>query len=643
MKITLGRSADGNTIEITSEQLDHHLYMLGKSGMGKTSCLCNICTDLMRAEPKAGLCVIDPLGALVEEIKRRIPDHRVNDVILFEARDQEYPFSLNPFAPEPPAHLLGQWADHVMSIFQLICDDADWNSRTKQALRNIVITLLSRSKIEGPMGEEWPAALDEVSALLNLEVEEDGDKPRWRKRVTSYRGGFYSSLEESGQIPVLRFWREFYDKVMTPRPKADISAAIGGAADQHLANPIVRNIVGQTQTKINFLDVMDEGKILLVDLSGIGDDSANFLGSVIMAQLASSTLQRERYAEPHFYIVADELYRYGNEAFRYISRQGRNFNVHLIAAQQDQTDMRPWQRGLMGNASNRLYFQLVPSDAMEQAREFDCTPPLAEFEFRQRFRLRLGEGARVLRDNGRAAIDVFRRIRDGESVAPHEQVVARKWLSTYSIWSRRPRVKAAFQRMAESEHLEVDDKWIQSLEEAHVKLEARDEDDFDTFIQDQMVYPETRGTFHYNYPPGGGVGESVSSEIGARYEITAGRSRSYSDLYQQIANDLTHLPRQHAKCQLAALDDDPPIEATVKIRQLEPESADWAQRWASIKERSQREYSRPVEEVEEEAKRRATIMRRAVETWHSQNGGSREYHADGDGLKSANGDPLVQR
>ena len=292
MKMLLGYSVDGQPVEITLEQLAHHLYMLGKSGMGKTSALCNMSIDLMETEPIVGLCVIDPLGALVEEIKRRIPEDRASDVILFEASDQEHPFALNPFAPEPPAHLLGQWAEHVMSIFQLICDDADWNSRTKQALRNIVITLLSRDRRAGLLGEDWPAALDEVSALLNLQADEDGGKPAWKRTGPTYRGIFYAWLEESGQIPVLRFWREFYDRVMTLRPKAEVSAAIGGATDQHLANPIVRNIVGQTQTKISFLNVMNQGKILLVDLSGIGDDSANFLGSVIMAQLASATLQR---------------------------------------------------------------------------------------------------------------------------------------------------------------------------------------------------------------------------------------------------------------------------------------------------------------------------------------------------------------
>ena len=125
--------------------------------------------------------------------------------------------------------------------------------------------------------------------------------------------------------------------------------------------------------------------------------------------------------------------------------------------------------------------------------------------------------------------------------------------------------------------------------------------------------------------------------------MTEGRSRLYSDVFQEIANELTHLPRQHAKCKMAGLDDAPPAEAIVRILELRAENPRWLETWETIKKRSQQEYSRPVEEVEEEAKRRDSIMSRAVETWHSQNGDSREYHADGDGLKSANGDPLVRR
>ncbi len=708
MAILLGYSEDGQPVEITLDQLAHHLYMLGKSGMGKTSCLCNICTDLMRAEPKDGLCVIDPVGALMEEIKRRIPDHRVNDVILFEARDQDYPFSLNPFAPEPPAQLLGQWADHVMSIFQLICDDADWNSRTKQALRNIVITLLSRSKIEGPMGEEWPAALDEVSALLNLEVEEDGDKPRWRKRVTSYRGGFYSSLEQSGHIPVLRFWREFYDKVMTPRPKADISAAIGGAADQHLANPIVRNIVGQTKTKINFLDAMNEGKILLVDLSGIGDASADFLGSVIMAQLASATLQRERYAEPHFYVVADELYRYGNEAFRYISRQGRNFNVHLIAAQQDQTDMRPWQRGLMGNASNRVYFQLVPSDAEEQAGEFDTTPPSTKVmepiyqptsahseswvagvrimdrleRYQQALEAWRSSGGKALVDGAVAEQDVLTFITwaldaTGEplyAMVPgddeYDEVVAKhickattphatEWAGSFVGHGHHYDGYLLTHGLPALETQGGLETWMSATRPPDIALETTEralarvrswmsvlaggETVFVQSPDEDRKVPVARpdgwnseGRLNHNIEQARLRGKTVYLEVDRQL-------RSHADVEREVANELTHLPRQHAKCKLAALDDDPPMEATIKTRQLGPENAEWKQRWASIKERSRRKYARPVDEVEEEAKRRDGVMRRAVETWHSEDGAPREYHADGEGLKSANGDPLVRR
>jgi hypothetical protein len=708
MNILLGYCADGGPIEVSEEQLAHHLYMLGRSGMGKTTCLCNICLALMDVNPKVGLCVIDPLGALVEVMKRRIPDHRRRDVVLFEARDRKHPFALNPFAPKPPEDMLGQWASHVMSVFQLMCEDGEWNSRTKQTLRNIIITLVSRNTKGGPLGEDWPAALDEVSPILTLQAEDDGDRPRWRQTVTPYRSIFYSTLEEAGHIPVLRFWRDLYDKVMTLRPKAEVSAAIGGNTDQHMANPIVRNTVGQTQTKINFLDVMNEGKILLVDLSGVGDDSANFLGSVIMAQLASATLQREAYAEPHFYIVADELYRYGNEAFRYISRQGRNFNVHLIAAQQDQTDMRPWQRGLMGNASNRVYFQLVPSDALEQAHEFDATPPSTKVMEPIYQPMSVDSATWV------ACVGVIERLERYKKALQSWQRYGGQGLMTGAVTEEDVRTFSAWALDASEVpllHMGPGDSECDVVVAGHLckattqgarewaKSSYLDECHYDGFL----VTPELAGGerlggldawMSANRPPeaaletteraiervkwymnelAGGEGVFVHSPdedrrvpvartvawdwdgqpyqyvdaarvrgIGVYYEVER-QQRTHADVEREIANELTHLPRRYAKCKLVGLGDAPPTEATIKTAPLGAENPRWRENWTVVKKRSRKNYTRPVDEVEEEARRRDRIMRRALETWHSGDGGSREYHGDEPSLQARGGGLRVQR
>jgi len=700
MNILLGYSADGRPVEVSEEQLAHHLYMLGRSGMGKTTCLCNICLALMDVKPKVGLCVIDPLGALVEVMKRRIPDYRTRDVILFEARDREHPFALNPLAPKPREDMLGQWASHVMSVFQLMCEDGEWNSRTKQTLRNIIITLVSRNTKGGPLGEDWPAALDEVSPILTLQAEDDGDRRKWWDRGTPYRKLFYSTLEEGGHIPVLRFWRDLYDKVMTLRPKAEVSAAIGGNTDQHMANPIVRNTVGQTQTKINFLDVMNEGKILLVDLSGIGDESANFLGSVVMAQLASATLQRDAYAEPHFYIVADELYRYGNEAFRYISRQGRNFNVHLIAAQQDQTDMRPWQRGLMGNASNRVYFQLVPSDALEQAHEFDTTPPAPEPDMRPVYVPYSMPEADIAPRHPSNLAHAYIQGTVQENISLGRRIVSalEEWitagyedsdkkglilgsLDNYVSWlhlvasNYQPSpansdfmddwVAAAkdtevegWARTFVDRHPELDEvgnsiekwkcaassmkcsKWMaECIPPQSVLASARDALDLQerTFAEYGVYAQQPAWTEAYDHLVLTGhlfTGDPCYREITSTsqgptlYQQVRGRPRAYSDVYQQIANELTHLPRQHAKCKLAALGDARPTEVTIKTAPLEAENPRWRENWRTVKKRSRKNYTRPVDEVEEEAGRRDRIMRRALETWHAGDGGSREYHGD---------------
>ncbi|MCH7614807.1 MAG: hypothetical protein IH978_03570, partial [Nitrospinae bacterium] len=409
----------------------------------------------------------------------------------------------------------------------------------------------------------------------------------------------------------------------------------------------------------------------------------------------------------HFYIVADELYRYGNEAFKYISRQGRNFNVHLIAAQQDQTDMRPSQRGLMGNASNRVYFQLVPSDAMVEGKEFDATPPwefvpeplhhpvwmnselwlgqvehLRELEryvgALQTWRLR---GAAALTDACLTEGDVraflawvadatgwpLLEFMDSDvviegAVAGSQCAATEKpvpWAEDFVRRDGHFTGYALINRVPLSAIPGGLGEWVDVHRPPEVAVDVAKQavnalrhrlqsfvDGANVFVRASAEDSEVPVARPLGYASDGSMIHRFESkrETGrAVYEMRRRQLRTYSDVERESANELAHLPRQYAKCKLAALGDDPPMEATVKIRQLDPESADWAQRWASIKERSRREYARPVEEVEEEARRRDSIMSRAVETWHSENGGSREYHADGDGLKSASGGPLVRR
>jgi Helicase HerA, central domain len=669
MQILLGFDRNGNPLYLSLEQLVHHLYVLGKSGMGKTGFLCNICLRLMQ---NFGIVVVDPVGSLVAAIKTRVPDNRVRDVILFQPSDRDFPFALNPLAPQPTVDEVGERASHIMSVFELVTDEGDWNSQTRQMLRNMLIMLLSR--VRGPRGEEFPPALDEISPILSLQIEEPGAR-FGRGRKTTYRSGLYPDLLAAGHYPVARFWVDYVDKIMTPRPLAEANATLGGVTDQYMSNPLVRNVVGQTQTKLDFLDVMQSGKIVLADLSGIGDDNANFLGSVLMAQLASATSIRKPGSRP-FFIVADEISRYGTSAFAEISRKGRNRGVHLIAAQQDQTDMRAWEKGLMGNASNRAYFQLVPSDSKEECYEFDGTPPEAEPEFRARYiptaDYETAADRVVSTVNGASpsAVNVLERLNGSGRVTRRDLEPLTRWYPRFAKLVEEMPTEALAGALADDPVVnnidffrgavraygdclkdEWDDKkpgpFAETVKRVLLHLSTGrvvDRAHPGSYVQERGIYPTTPHSDRTSHsvsitegPGGQSSGESWGSsdgpESGPLFDKVPGRSRPYSDVHHQIANELTHLPQRHALCKLVGLDDTRPIETEVRTVDLEAENPKWVENWDAIVSRTRQEHCRPVSEVQDEVRTRDGIMRQAVEVWHADEAHrARLYEADGDNL-----------
>jgi hypothetical protein len=633
--VLLGQTAAGEDVVLTYGQRRQQTYIIGVNGTGKTTLLRQIAHSDMRQDPKHGLCVIDPHGDLIDDIIAMVPEDRLDDVILFNPSNEEHPFCLNLFAPVPAADELGRVASEIVAIFRKIFGAA-WTPEIEGVVQNVTLTLLSRPADFPSKEEPWVPAMDEIPALLAMERVEEGDEkqPPWRRRVQTYRSQFYQLLQQQDQIPVWEFWNYSFDP-LTPRPRSELTFAVLNQVRRFLANPAVRNVVGQTQSKLDLSKVISEGKILLVNLSKgkLGEANSAFLGSVIVAKLVVAVFARANDAPESrrpFHIICDEFQNFAISSFPMLLSEARKYNVDLVIAHQYRDQLRDWVQGATVNAGNILCFRVGGDDAFELAREFDATPPPPEDDFQPIYSRHLAGTQAKLAKNGAAAVDALRRARNGEPVSTEELAIARQWLMDWCVL--QPRLEERLTAFAQSPKLVLSEAWITRLEDIY-KLIRPTSGALDGYAQKRVVYPETPGTYHRSYSYGWSrssagesksesEGHSESSETGPLFERVPGRPRPYSDVYQQIANGLTHLPNFHARCRLSG-SDSAAIEQTFRTIEWPDGHEDAAERQRrhdsnekAIRDKTHRHYTRPRAEVTQEFQKRYETMLKSIGmTW----------------------------
>jgi hypothetical protein len=324
---------------IKAKDRQRHMYVVGKTGMGKSTLLENMAAqDIQNGE---GMAFIDPHGSAAQTLLDYVPPHRINDVIYFAPFDMANPVSFNVMEDVGPdkRHLV---VSGLMSTFKKIWVDA-WSARMEYILTNALLALI-----------EYPdTTLLSVNRLFT-------DKA-FRNRVVDY-------IKDPA---VKAFWTEEFAGY-TDRFAAEALPAIQNKIGQFTGNPLIRNIIGQPHSSFDIRKIMDEKKILIMNLSKglVGETNANLLGSMLTTRIYLGAMSRadlpleQMRTMPNFYFYVDEFQSFANSTFANILSEARKYHLNLIIAHQYIEQMEEDVRNaVFGNVGTTIAFRVGPFDA----------------------------------------------------------------------------------------------------------------------------------------------------------------------------------------------------------------------------------------------------------------------------------------
>ena len=319
------------------------MYVIGKTGMGKTTLLENMALNDIRGGK--GVAIIDPHGDFAEKILKFIPSQRMNEVVYFNPSDADYPIAFNVMEGVDPQyrHLV---SSGLIGVFKKIWADS-WGPRLEYLLRNTLLALL-----------EYPnSTLLGVNRML---VDKE-----YRKKVVS-----------KVSDPVIKsFWEDEFTKYSNQFATEAISP-IQNKVGQFLSNPMVRNIVGQTKSSVDMREIMDNQKILIINLSKgrIGEDYSALLGAMLITKIQLAVMSRVDIPEEErkdFYLYVDEFQNFATESFADILSEARKYRLNLIIAHQYVGQLEEEVRdAVFGNVGTIVSFRVGAADAEILEKEF---------------------------------------------------------------------------------------------------------------------------------------------------------------------------------------------------------------------------------------------------------------------------------
>ncbi|NMB70045.1 ATP-binding protein [candidate division WWE3 bacterium] len=322
-----------------------HMYLIGKSGTGKSTLLESmISQDIANG---AGVGVLDPHGETIEKVLERIPDHRIKDVIYFDPSDTERPMGLNLLEMSDPSQKNLMASGLVAAIKQHF--DYSWGPRLEYLLNYAILTLL------------------DVPGTTMLGITRLMEDPNYQKYI----------LHQVKDPLVHKFWEtEFKEMKGNQKLVTDAIAPIQNKVNRFLASTTIRNILGQRYSTLDIWGAMNDGKILLMNLSKgkIGADNANLLGALLVSRIQFFALQRANipYEKRRpFYLYVDEFQNFATGSFEEILSESRKYKLglyltHQFTAQLPETLLK----AVFGNVGTIATFSLGAPDAKVLEGEF---------------------------------------------------------------------------------------------------------------------------------------------------------------------------------------------------------------------------------------------------------------------------------
>jgi hypothetical protein len=322
-----------------------HVYIIGQTGAGKSGLLeLFALSDIFHGH---GYAIIDPHGDFAVNNMRFIPGSRMQDVVYFNPADTQYPLGFNPLEVTNPAQKTNI-SSEVIGVLKRMFGES-WGPRLEYILRYTILALLDRPE----------TTMLDITRMLT-------DK-KFRKDTLSY----------CTDTVVLQFWNVEFSS-WTDKFQAEAIAPVLNKVGAFTANPVIRNIIGQPKSTFNIRQIMDEGKILVVNLSKglIGEDNAGILGSFLVTKIQLAAMSRSDIPDIKdrrpFYLYVDEFQNFATDSFATILSEARKYGLNLTVANQYISQMSDTVRdAVFGNVGSMISFRVSADDSPILAKQFE--------------------------------------------------------------------------------------------------------------------------------------------------------------------------------------------------------------------------------------------------------------------------------
>lgn len=324
-----------------------HLYVVGKTGSGKSKLLeLLLMADIQSGQ---GCCLLDPHGDLAEEVLKFVPRERINDVVYINPTDKDFPVGFNPLEPVDDYQMRQHLSTFFIAIFKKLFA-ANWNARMEHLMRYITLALLETPD-SSVLGIQRILSDTNFRQRVIKQIQDPVVKSYWLNDFKASDQGFMNDAV----IPILN--------------------KIG----QFTSNPVVRNMIGQKKNMLNFEEFMNEGKIVIINVSKgkLGDENAALLGAMFITKIQQAALARAKIPEEErrdFYFYVDEFQNFATDAFSSILSEARKYRLDLTIAHQYIAQLpEDVKATAFGNVGTIISFAIGGDDAAYLAKEFSPT------------------------------------------------------------------------------------------------------------------------------------------------------------------------------------------------------------------------------------------------------------------------------